>query len=213
LFVVPHPDDLEISCGILVQKLVAEGHAVKAVIVCTGVPFSREKNQREAEAVAACKLLGVEDVVFLRYASFSLTEQHWQVKEDIERIVHDFEPNMLFVPWAQDVHEDHAVVSELSLVAGRSVRTVYLYPAISAERFEPDTLVVGTKAMLDIKVRAIGLHKSQVELGRIDPSRAAVSSGYWLSHFGHHSQNRVNKVDVAQSSAEVLKLYRQEFDI
>lgn len=213
IFVVPHPDDLELSCGILVQKLVEAGHDIKVVVVCTGVPFSRDKTERETEAIASCKLLGVSDVSFLRHASFRLHENRWEVKEEIEHIIRDFAPTTLFVPWGDDVHEDHATLSKLSLVAGRSVPTTYFYPAISAENFEPDTIVIGTKAMLDKKVRAIELHKSQILSGRISSDRAVTTSKYWLDVFGHHSRSRVNAIDKMTASAEVLKLYKQELDL
>lgn len=213
LFAVPHPDDLELSCGILVQKLVAAGHTIKVVIVSTGVPFSRDKTEREAEAVAASTLLGVDDISFLRHASFALPENRWEIKQDMERIIQEFNPDMLFIPWEHDVHEDHAELAKICLVAGRSARTTYFYPAISAKNFEPDTVVLGTAAMLEQKVRAIALHKSQVDSGRVDPQRAVTASNYWLDNFGHHSRSRVNSVDKAASCAEVFKLHRQELDL
>src|SRR6516225_1768031 len=60
LAVAPHPDDLEITCGGTLAKLVRQGYRVGIADLTTGEPTPRgsiETRAREAEA--ARKVLGV----------------------------------------------------------------------------------------------------------------------------------------------------------
>jgi LmbE family N-acetylglucosaminyl deacetylase len=63
LFVMPHPDDLEITCGGAIAKLVALGHRVGVVHMTDGEPTPLgDPKTRAAEALEAARLLGVQDV-------------------------------------------------------------------------------------------------------------------------------------------------------
>ena len=212
LFVVPHPDDLELSCGILVQKLISSEHRIKVIIVNSG-ELAGDPAEREQEALASCRILGVDDVSFLRYPQFKMPENRWDVKESLESVVHKFVPDMLFVPWHDDTHEDHASIADIAMVAGRSVKTVYFYPTPSSIGFVPDTIVVGTRHMLDQKIKAVSEHKTQLNTGRIDLENVEITSRYWLHNFGHHRRNKLNGVDISAASAEVYKLRKQELEI
>jgi len=60
LFTAPHPDDLEISCGGLIAKLVSRGYRVGMAHMTTGEPTPLGSVEtRMAEMQAAAKVLGV----------------------------------------------------------------------------------------------------------------------------------------------------------
>lgn len=59
LAVAPHPDDLEITCGGTLAKLVAQGHKVALLDLTSGEPTPRGSPEiRQAEAEAARVVLG-----------------------------------------------------------------------------------------------------------------------------------------------------------
>lgn len=63
IFVMPHPDDLEITCGGTIAKLVKLGHRVGIVHMTNGEPTPRGTPElRAAETAAAAKILGVQVV-------------------------------------------------------------------------------------------------------------------------------------------------------
>src|SRR3954451_18143358 len=58
--VAPHPDDLELTCGATLAKLVKQGYRVGIVDLTTGEPTPRGSIEtRMKEAEAARKILGV----------------------------------------------------------------------------------------------------------------------------------------------------------
>src|SRR5262249_47437226 len=60
LAVAPHPDDLEITCGGTLAKLVRQGYRVGIVDLTTGEPTPRGSEEiRAHESEAARKVLGV----------------------------------------------------------------------------------------------------------------------------------------------------------
>ncbi|MCC6360511.1 MAG: PIG-L family deacetylase [Phycisphaerales bacterium] len=66
LFTMPHPDDLEITCGGTIAKLVKQGHKVGIVHMTNGEPTPLgTPEQRAAETAAASEILGVQTVVTL----------------------------------------------------------------------------------------------------------------------------------------------------
>jgi LmbE family N-acetylglucosaminyl deacetylase/diadenosine tetraphosphate (Ap4A) HIT family hydrolase len=65
LVVGAHPDDLELGCGGALSILKAKGHKVNALVVTDGsAGKNRSPRQRENEADAAAKVLGIERVMY-----------------------------------------------------------------------------------------------------------------------------------------------------
>ena len=75
MVISPHPDDSEFGVSGTVAKLTREGKKVVYVICTNGDKGTSDINMkpeklaeiREGEQQAAAKVLGVSDVVFLRY--------------------------------------------------------------------------------------------------------------------------------------------------
>ena len=58
--VAPHPDDLEITCGATLAKLVRQGYRVGIIDLTTGEPTPRGTEETRArEAETARRILGV----------------------------------------------------------------------------------------------------------------------------------------------------------
>lgn len=63
LFTMPHPDDLEITCGGTIARLVKLGHKVGVVHMTSGEPTPRGSPEvRAAESAEAARVLGVSVV-------------------------------------------------------------------------------------------------------------------------------------------------------
>lgn len=75
LVIAPHPDDEVLLAGGVMDRAVREGRRV-AVIIVTNGDYSCERDGylREAESVAALKLLGVTEVHFLGYPDGALSK-------------------------------------------------------------------------------------------------------------------------------------------
>ncbi len=76
LAVAPHPDDLEITCGGTLARLVQQGYRVGILDLTTGEPTPRGTEEiRLAEAEAARKILGVQHRECLRLPNRVLMDE------------------------------------------------------------------------------------------------------------------------------------------
>ncbi len=187
MVVVAHPDDAEFSCAGTVARWVEEGKQ-GAYVVCTsgdkgsGDPdMTRERltDIREAEQLAACEILGISDITFLRLPDNELFLNQGALREAITRQIRRFQPDIVIThdPWRPySFHSDHRTVGltvvdsvyptardrlnypehEREGLLPWKVAEIYLYGAA-----EPDTFV-DISATLDRKLEALCRHVCQV---------------------------------------------------
>lgn len=125
LVVSPHPDDEVLGVGGTIARLVAEGHNVTVSIVTRGWDplFAKSQvDQVRAEAVKANEVLGTQSVHFmdLPVTKLSLMPKH-ELNQAFELLIDKVEPELVFLPFFGDRHEDHRQVFDACMVALRPV--------------------------------------------------------------------------------------------
>ena len=93
-----------------------------ALVGARAVPVDREIriHRFRAEARQACALLGVKELAFHNVPAALVAEQpHWQLNRDTLAVVEDTRPDVLFVPFAFDLHRDHRELFHSFSVAWR----------------------------------------------------------------------------------------------
>ena len=191
-----HPDDAEFICGGTVARWVAEGHAVIYVLLTSGDKGSEDPAvtpeqlvaTREAEQRAACAVLGVEDVIFLRYEDAMLVPD-LAMRREMVRVIRRLRPDVVVcqdptVRWVDQEylnHPDHRAAGEATLDAiYPAARDRMTFPDLLAEGLEPhkvrEVYLAGAKdpdvaiditAHMETKLAALRAHASQV--GGWDP--------------------------------------------
>jgi LmbE family N-acetylglucosaminyl deacetylase len=111
LVVLAHPDDLELYCGGLVARLVADGKIVRSVKVTSGEMGSRHikvssdelRKIREAEDVAAMTKLGIlsENNIYLRFPDGGV-ENNLDLIGQIALQIRLFQPDLIITHNAED---------------------------------------------------------------------------------------------------------------
>jgi LmbE family N-acetylglucosaminyl deacetylase len=194
LVIAAHPDDSEFGAAGTVAKWVREGRRV-AYLVCT----SGEKGTtdpsltpetligiREEEQRAAARVLGVQDVVFLRQPDQGL-EDTAEFRKLIARMIRTFRPEIVMTsdPYRRYIwHRDHRIIGQVVLDAVFPyARDRLAYPDLLEEGFMPhkvrELYFWGTEdinfrsditATFDLKIAALRRHASQMrEFNRGDP--------------------------------------------
>jgi LmbE family N-acetylglucosaminyl deacetylase len=193
MVVFAHPDDAEFGTAGTVASWAAQGTEVCYVCVTDGSAGSNEPGARredlarirEAEQREACRVLGVQGVVFLGWP-----DGHVQVTMDlrkaITREVRRFRPDVLITPdpirfWDDERtyinHPDHRAVGEACMnVVNPDAPTRPQFPELLDEGFEPfeighlwisayegdaDTFVDITE-VIERKIEALRCHASQI---------------------------------------------------
>lgn len=136
LVFAPHNDDEVLGVGGTIAKYADEGHEVYVCEVTSGKNKERRIEIRN-EALAAHKILGVTDTIFLDLPTVGLSNiSTKELNDPIQKIVDDIKPNIAFIPHKGDMHLDHKMVAESAMVALRPVsnpqlKAIYSYETLS----------------------------------------------------------------------------------
>ena len=186
MVVTPHPDDAEFGVAGTVAHWTSEGKDVIYVVCTNGDKGTSDPNVkpnelagiREKEQLAAAKLLGVREVIFLRHPDQSL-EDTPEFRKEIVRLLRTYKPETVVTadPYRRYIwHRDHRITGQVTLDAiFPYARDFHSYPDLLEEGLLPhevkEVLLWGAQEPnyhTDItttfanKVAALRCHKSQV---------------------------------------------------
>jgi len=159
-----HPDDIEFGCGGTLIKHARIGNPIHFLIMTDG-RYGADPALRRKEQEAACAYLGAR----LHWGGFPDTEVQ-NMRELIVRIegaIKEARPDIVFINYDADVHQDHRSISQAGVSATRYCREVLFYEVPSTRHFEPDVFV-DIHDVLDDKMKLLKLHSSQIDRTRVE---------------------------------------------
>jgi LmbE family N-acetylglucosaminyl deacetylase len=218
LVLSPHIDDDVIGCGGVIKQHADLGAVVVSVYLRDG------GETRESEARRAAAIVGVKEVIFMRWGPpaeakswgpVPTTKSRIPIQQDtvkaLREIIDTAKPEVLYAPFFLDPHPDHASATYLLGAALTACRTpierLYLYEVWGP--LVPDILIDITK-QADVKLQAINAHRSQVEdinmgLGMLSLNRYRAEMnrirGYAEAYLRVTPQELQNMLRSADSSA------------
>ena len=182
----PHPDDAEYGVAGTAARLTREGKDVIYVVCTNGDKGTSDINMkpeelariREQEQLAAAELLGVREVIFLRYPDQSL-EDTPEFRKEIVRLIRMYQPETVVSadPYRRYIwHRDHRIAGRVVLDAiFPYARDIHAYPDLLEQGLQPhrvrEVLLWGSEEpnyrsditdTFDIKIAALRCHKSQI---------------------------------------------------
>ena len=186
MVITPHPDDAEFGVAGTIVRWTREGKSIIYVVCTNGDKGTSDRNMkpqelariREQEQLAAAKLLGVSEVIFLRHPDQSL-EDTPEFRKELVRIIRRHRPEVVVTAspdrrymW----HRDHRITGQVTMDAVFPYARDHLsYPELLEEGLEPHKVkemwlwaVDDTNyrsnitETFDIKMAALSCHKSQV---------------------------------------------------
>ena len=134
LFVIAHPDDEVYGCGGTISQ------AENAVVLCLCRGDKHGNNAKAANRTKAfrhnmmrfqaCPLYG-------GFNDFSLPGHYQEVIKEITEAVNRFKPSVVYTHSVSDIHVDHRVVAEATLVACRptpqsTVKALHMFETVSS---------------------------------------------------------------------------------
>jgi LmbE family N-acetylglucosaminyl deacetylase len=163
LFLGAHPDDIELGCGALIAEI-----ADSTEIHC--YTFSDNQQNPELhelveEYAASMRTLGLKDGQF-ELGSFQtrfFPEHRQAVLEQMLALRKLYQPQIVFVHTAKDVHQDHVTLTQEAIRAFRGT-TVLGYDVLrSSYGFFPDFLVEVRGQAVDTKLQALSQYKTYAD--------------------------------------------------
>src|SRR5215475_1595370 len=188
MVVTAHPDDAEFGAGGTVAKMVKEGRRVTYVVVTNGNKGSSDRAMtperlaglRTDEQRNAARTLGVEHVEFLGYEDGEVEDTR-DLRRDVTRQIRKWRPDLVIAQSPDRTHNLYASHRDHRVTGGVVLDCVYplardhmSFPELLPE-FEPHNvrevyvmmsqkpqLVVDITDTIDLKLRALACHQSQM---------------------------------------------------
>ena len=186
MVITPHPDDAEYGVAGTVARWTREGNDVIYVVCTNGDKGTNDATMkpevlariREQEQLAAAKLLGVREVIFLHYPDQAL-EDTPKFRKEIVRLIRMYQPGTVVTtdPYRRYIwHRDHRITGQATLDAVFPYARDFLaYPDLLEQGLQPhkvkEVLLWGSEDTnyrsnitdtFDIKIAALRCHKSQI---------------------------------------------------
>ena len=209
-----HPDDPETGCGGTMVRLAQAGHEVISVYFTRGergIPgtgLDESARIRTAEAIEACKILGVKPVFMSQIDGDSKIDG--ERYKEMHKLIEEYKPDIVFAHWPIDSHRDHANCSNLVFDAWIKMNKPFeLYyfevcSGIQTMQFYP-TDFVDISSVVEQKRKACFCHVSQgperwyeKEHGRMEEFRGMQSDVKYAEAF----------VKFQKSSCDLQKLLK-----
>lgn len=191
LLVAPHPDDETLGCGGTALRHIQNGDSVHWVIftsIKTSHGFGEvQVRTRDAEIEAVARAYGFAGVHRLDFPTMTLdTIAKSELVGTLGSVVKKTSAQILYIPYRNDVHSDHAAVFDAAAACAKtfrypSVRSVRAYETLSETEFgiRPDdpgfraNLFVDITDQLEKKLEIMSIFES--ELGPFPFPRSEVA--------------------------------------
>jgi len=167
-----HPDDVELSCGGTLIKLADMGYTTGVTTLTKAEAGTRGSSEiRTSEFIRACEIMSVKvrEQLDIPDANVEVTRAN---KLKVIRVLRQYRPGIIFVPYWEVRHPDHGytstLVKESAFLAGlKKIDTgqepfrpnrILFYP--SRYEFKP-SFIIDISECHDRKIEAVMAYKSQ----------------------------------------------------
>jgi len=171
LIIAPHPDDEVLGCGGTIKKYTNSGNNVYlCVVTCAYIPDWTEEfiENRKKEIKQANEILGILDLPTVKLDTIPQKKLNDLIAQKIDEI----KPEILYIPFGEDINKDHQLVFNASMLAVRSrighlIKKVLCYEVLSETEwgsvpFVPN-LYVDILDVLENKLKAMSCYESELK--------------------------------------------------
>ena len=186
LIVAPHCDDEVLGCGGII-KFLTEQDIETTLYIVTGHGGEEHPiwpkdiwDTVQKECQNASSFLGIKEIIFGNLPAVCLPDLPiYKVNKEIESVLNETKPSIIFMPWKGDMHKDHEFINyALSvnlrpyLSKNKNLRLVLSYEVLSEtnlpiehsnfSQFLPN-FYFDISEYISYKLKALGFYKSQLK--------------------------------------------------
>tara|TARA_Y100000739_G_C20585940_1_gene455266 strand:- start:957 stop:1628 length:672 start_codon:yes stop_codon:yes gene_type:complete len=182
LVIAPHADDETLGMGGTIAKFAENEEVTIAILTGPGNKKHRFLNNDllmtiRKESIEALEILGVKNVIYKDLHPVTLADQpQWEINKIVNEIIISINPQTIFVPYKNDLHQDHKVISYAVNVSCRpyldqvsNLKKVLAYETLSetdlqynSNPFQPNVFI-DISSTLELKLKALASYKSQIQ--------------------------------------------------
>jgi len=166
LVLAPHTDDGEFGCGGSIAKYIDQGKEVYYVAFSTAeksVPEGWPKNILETEVREATKRLGIPEsnLIIFKYEVRKLNYIRQEILEELVRMKREIAPNLVFMPSANDLHQDHQTVAVEGTRAFKQTTILGYELPWNNITFHTSAFIKLQRPQVERKIQALKAYQSQ----------------------------------------------------
>lgn len=175
LVVATHPDDETLGVGGTLALHHRRGDVVSVCVLTKGTPPETSEEtilQKREELDNACETLGVSHIDYCEFPTARLdTVASRDISDALAKYVKKRSPRVVYMPFGGDLHVDHRIAYNSSLVATRpvssGVKELLAYETVSETEwgygmsFTPN-MYVDISSVMEIKIRALKCYRSEL---------------------------------------------------
>jgi len=197
LFISPHTDDVELSCGATLARCVREGVDV-FYLALTATDNWKELIE---EATGSMEIFGIShnNYEFLDFKDMYFPEQRRKIMEKLEDYRNNVKPDIVFCPSRNDIHQDHQETTMCALRVFKWSADIYGYNVswnMVTEPFNPTHFIEVSKEDVITGLDAVKRYRTQANKSYVN-EHAIVGRA------------RASGVQVGVEYAESFETYRQ----
>lgn len=200
IVLAPHTDDGELGCGGTIAKLSGEGKEVFYAAFCTtskALPKTFPSNTLELECKKATSILGIPSsrLILFNYQVRELPQSRQQILEELLKLNKDIQPEMVLLPAASDIHQDHQVIHKEGMRAFKNTTFAGYELPWNNYSIRTNFLVRISEDHLTKKIESLKAYESQSDKNYMDPDFT-------------RSLARVRGVQANSPYAEAFEIYK-----
>ena len=166
LVLAPHTDDGEFGCGGSIVKFIEEGRDVFYVAFSTAedsVPEGYPKNILEIEVREATKILGINpnNLIIYKFQVRKLNYVRQEILEELVKIRREINPDLVFIPSPNDLHQDHYTVAMEGMRAFKQISILGYELPWNNITFHTQSFIRLEERHIIKKIEALKAYKSQ----------------------------------------------------
>lgn len=182
LILSPHADDEILGCGGFISKYSKLNYQINVLVLTNAnkgapeiYPPETIKSLRN-EAKTANNLIGTHKLIFENLPAINLNNYPvYKISNIIDKYIAKINPEIVFIPSKNDIHDDHKIIFKAAKVAMRSnkkrnLKKILSYEVLSEtewneneKAFSPNYFVSLKKSDINNKIKAFLKYKSQVK--------------------------------------------------
>jgi LmbE family N-acetylglucosaminyl deacetylase len=200
LVLAPHTDDGELGCGGTISRLLEEGVDVYyiAFSTCrTSLPEGWEPDTLEKEIRAATLHLGIrpERLVLLDFEVRRFDRFRQEILETLVRLKRQIQPDLVFLPCLQDMHQDHVVIATEGLRA-------FKHSTVLAYELPWNNITFSTQCFIALEERHVARKAEAIKCYASQQHRPYADPGFI------HGLARTRGVESGHRHAEAFQVIR-----
>ena len=166
LVLAPHTDDGEFGCGGTIAKLIKQGvdvHYIAFSACEQSVLPHYPSDILITEVKRATRTLGIENknLHLLKYDVRTFNYNRQAILDDIIKFRNEINPDLVFIPSINDIHQDHATIANEAVRAFKFCNILSYEMPWNNFNFATTSFIILSEENIDRKIEALKEYKSQ----------------------------------------------------